>query len=499
MEQANTTSYKQIAKSTGIFGGSQFFIILIGIVRTKVLAVFLGTEGIGLVGLFQSVIDLVRSISGLGLSFSSVKDIAEANNTNDQKRIAQTVTVLHRWLWWTGILGLLLTILFSGQLSDYIFGDKSKVWQISLLSFCVLTSTISSGQIALLQGLRQIQKMAKASFYGALGGAVVAIIMYSILGVDGIIPALIAMSVIGLFFSWWFARSVKLEKVVMTARVVFNRGGNMVRLGLFTVVSGLLSTLTLFLIKSFIQNEGGIESVGLFQSVWSVSNLYIGAVLTSMAADFYPRLCGLNDNNLDFVRFSNEQTRFVLIISCPLIIGMLLVASPVLTIFYTSKFLIAVNLLRWQILGAFLKVLVWPIGFILLAKGKGFRFLIVEFVWVFVYYLSTRICWQYIGLNAAGVSYVIAYLVYLPLVYFMIKPLCKFRYETKNIILMLGFLFLTIAAFCISAYLNGWISYLCGGCTLVISVFWSGYEFNKIIPAKMWVSKLKSIFIKRIG
>ena len=121
MEPEETFSYKRIAKSTGIFGGSQFLVILVGIVRTKVLAVLLGTTGIGLVGMFQSIIDLVRSLSGLGLGFSSVKDIAEANNTNDKQRIAQTITVLHRWLWWTGILGMLLMILFSAQLSEYNF------------------------------------------------------------------------------------------------------------------------------------------------------------------------------------------------------------------------------------------------------------------------------------------------------------------------------------------------------------------------------------------
>jgi antigen flippase len=195
MEQNNGTSYKQIAKSTSIFGGSQFMVIVLGIVRTKVLAVLLGTAGVGLVGMFQSIIDLVRSLSGLGLSFSSVKDIAEANNTNDRQRIAQTITVLHRWLWWTGILGMLLMILFSAQLSEYIFGDRSKIWPICLLSFCVLTGTISSGQIALLQGMRQILIMAKASLFGALGGSVVAIILYSIWGINGVVPALIAMVV----------------------------------------------------------------------------------------------------------------------------------------------------------------------------------------------------------------------------------------------------------------------------------------------------------------
>jgi len=496
MEQENTTSYKQIAKSTGVFGGSQIVIIVIGIVRTKVLAVLLGAAGVGLVGMFQSIIDLVRSLSGLGLSFSSVKDIAEANNTNDKQRISKTITVLHRWLWWTGILGMFLMILFSAQFSEYVFGDRSKIWPICLLSFCVLIGTISSGQIALLQGLRQIAKMSKTSLYGALGGSLVAIILYSILGIDGIVPALISMSVIGLLFSWWYARGVKIEKVFMTTREVFLRGGGMVKLGLYMVISGLISTLTLFLMKSFMLKANDVETVGLFQSVWSVSNLYIGAILSSMAADYFPRLCGLRDKNSEIVRFSNEQTRFVLIVSSPMIVGMLLVASPVLNIFYSSKFLLAAGLLRWQILGAFLKVLIWPLGFVLLAKGRGMRFFISEFTWFAVYYLATRFLWPSFGLNAAGIAYLIAYLVYLPMVYMMIKPLCNFKYETQNILLMIGFLFYAVAAFFAAVYLNGWLLFLCGSVIFSCCCLLAGLELNKILPASLWIDKIKG-YIKK--
>ena len=499
MEQENITSYKRIAKSTGIFGGSQFLIIIIGIVRTKVLAVLLGTTGIGLVGMFQSIIDLVRSVSGLGLSFSSVKDIAEAHKTNDKQRIAQTITVLHRWLWWTGILGMLLMIVFSPQLSDYVFGDNSKIWPICLLSFCVLTGTISSGQIALLQGMQEISKMAKASLFGASGGLVIAVVLYSFLGIEGIVPALIAMSLLGLFFSWLFASKIKTDKVVITAKEVFHQGGGMVKLGFYTVVSGLISTLTLFLIKSFILKADGVENVGLFQSVWSVSNLYIGAILTSMAADYFPRLCGFNDSNRDIVRFSNEQTRFVLIVSTPLIVGMLLVASPVLELFYSSKFLMAAGLLRWQIMGTFLKVLVWPIGFILLAKGKGLRFFLVEFTWYLVYYVTTRLCWPYMGLDAAGVAYVIAYLAYLPLVYLMVKPLCSFKFDTKNIVLMINFFLYVVVAYFASVCLDGWMFYACGFTIFMFCSLLAGFELNKILPASMWISKFKSILKKRMG
>jgi len=439
---------------------------------------------------------LVRSLSGMGLSFSSVKDIAEANKTDDKQTIARTITMLHRWLWWTGILGMLLMIAFSAPISRYVFGDQSQIVSICLLSFCVLTGTISSGQIALLQGLRQISQMARASVYGAFGGLIVAVILYSLLGVDGIVPALIAVSLLGLFFSWWFARRLWIEKVVLTTRETLRMGGSMVKLGLYTVVSGLISTVTLFLIKSFILQTEDVNTVGLFQSVWSISALYLGAILTSMGADYYPRLCGLNNHNPDVVRFANEQTRFVLLVSTPLIVGLLLFSTPVLTLLYSSKFLVAANLLRWQLLGTFLKVLIWPVGFILLSKGKGMRFLIVEFTWFAVYYLATRFGWPYFGLDSAGIAYVIAYVVYLPLVFFLVKPLCSFKYDKQNLLLIINFLLYVVTAFFASVYLNGWMLYLCGSFIFIFCLILAGMELDKILPVDLWLSKLKKILKK---
>jgi PST family polysaccharide transporter len=103
MVEKDTSSYSRIAKSTSVFGGSQVIAILTGIVRTKVLAVWLGTAGVGLTGLYQSLIDFVKSVAGMGLSFSSVKDISEAASQGGSERLSTIKTALLRLAWWTGL------------------------------------------------------------------------------------------------------------------------------------------------------------------------------------------------------------------------------------------------------------------------------------------------------------------------------------------------------------------------------------------------------------
>lgn len=491
------TSYKQIAKSTSIFGGSQFANILLGIVRTKVLAVLLGTTGVGLSGMFQSITELMRSLTGLGLSFSSVKEIAEAKQSEDTERIGQTVTMLYRWLWFTGIFGMILTIGLSPWISDYVFGNRTHMLAICLLSFSVLAGTVSSGQLALLQGMRKIGSMAKSSLYGAIGGLITAIPLYWMFGLKGIVPALLAVSFIGLFFTWFFARRISVEHVVQSYRETLNRGGGMVKLGIYTVVSGLVSALTLFLLRSYILQSDGVGHVGLFQAVWSVSNMYMGGILTAMAADYYPRLCTMNGDDPKTVRFTNEQTRFVLIVATPLIVVMLLVAPPVLNLLYSNGFDAASTLLRWQIFGTFLKVIIWPLGFILLSKGRGARFLIVESTWFITYFVATRLLWPYYGLEAAGIAYVIAYVAYIPLVYWMVQPLCGFHFGTHNKWLITLFGMFAIGTFIATIQLDGINLIVIGGILFIACSIWASFELNKIIPYAEWTSKLAKLFKSR--
>lgn len=88
------TSHKQILKATGILGGAQVIEILFRIARSKIVAVLLGPTGVGMIGLYQSTIDLVQKATGFGINFSAVRDIAEAAGTNDQRRISRAIMIL---------------------------------------------------------------------------------------------------------------------------------------------------------------------------------------------------------------------------------------------------------------------------------------------------------------------------------------------------------------------------------------------------------------------
>ena len=111
---AEKHTYGQILKSSALIGGSSVVNIVIGIVRTKAMAVLLGPAGFGLMGVYGSIADLAQSIAGMGINSSGVRQIAEAVGTGETERIARTVAVLRRTSVFLGILGAILLVVFSG-------------------------------------------------------------------------------------------------------------------------------------------------------------------------------------------------------------------------------------------------------------------------------------------------------------------------------------------------------------------------------------------------
>ena len=110
-------SYGQALKSSAIIGGSSIINIAIGIVRTKCMALLLGPSGIGLMGVFGSILDLTQSIAGMGVNGSGVRQIAEAVGSQDSRRIAITALVLRRTAIFLGLMGAAFLFGFSKQIS----------------------------------------------------------------------------------------------------------------------------------------------------------------------------------------------------------------------------------------------------------------------------------------------------------------------------------------------------------------------------------------------
>lgn len=452
---AGKSSYGQILKSTALVGGSQVINIAIGIVRTKATAMLLGPAGFGLAGLYMSVAQLTQNIAGLGVNQSGVRQIAEAIGTGDNERITRTAIVLSRVSWALGLLGAAVLLIFAAPIAKLTFGNYTNTGGIAILAGVVFLNLVSAGQGALLQGRRRIADFAKMSVLGALLGTVVTIPLVYLFREQGVVPALVAVAAMSLVVSWWYSRRIEVQRIHVTASQVRVEASGFLKLGFAFMASNLLTMGSAYLIRIVISNKLGLAATGYYQAAWTLGGLYVGLILQAMGADFYPRLTAVANDNDQCNRLVNEQARVSMLLAAPGILVTLTFAPLVISIFYAPAFQEAVGVLRWICLGIAIRVISWPLGYILVAKNAQRLFMLSDFLWTIAHLGLAWLLIPRFGLEGSGMAFFGAYVLNVVFNYLLATRLTTFRWSAVNISTLSYYVVAAATVFAASLILRG--------------------------------------------
>lgn len=368
---SSTSSFRSILKSSSLIGGASILNILIGMVRIKFVAVLLGPTGVGLLGMYAQVTALITTMTGMGIGSSGVRQVAEAVGSHDDEKIARTIITLHRVAWLTGTLGLLVMVVFCVPLSRMTFGSSNYALSIAALGVTLLSGAIAAGQGCIINGTRRIADLAKISVIGALNGTIISIPCFYLWGEAGIVPSLILSALAALATSWWFARRVSVKAIALPWRDSFVEARHLLLLGVSFMGGGLIMALSSYLIRIVLMRQFDLAVVGIYHAAFNLSGILVGFVLGAMGADYYPRLTAAADDNASVHRMVNDQSQISILLALPGLAAMMVFAPHIINLLYSASFDTAVPVLRWCIMGILGRVFSWPMGYVVLAKGKG--------------------------------------------------------------------------------------------------------------------------------
>jgi enterobacterial common antigen flippase len=427
-----SSSYRQIFKAATVLGGAQVINIFFGLLRNKFLAVLVGPAGVGLAGLYQSVISLVGTVTGLGIPMSGVREIADADGKKDERRLAVTVRILGTITWAAGLIGMCGIIIFADPISAITFKDHEHIWGMVAISAVVLIEGIGAKQKAILQGLRRVTQLSACNVIGAIGGTVAAIPLIVFFKERGVAGFIVVASLCATLGSWWFARQIKIQRVQITRREFLTEFRKLMNIGVAGVVTGMMGAGVLYLARLFVHDELGMAHVGLYQATWTLSSMYVGVVLSAMGTDFYPRLTAVVEDRPASNRLINEQTEMGVLITLPGVLATIVLAPWILQLVYSREFIPATDVIRWQILGVALKVVSWPLGFIALAKGRGGLFIAIETSFAVVQIALLYFCIQWWGFEGAGVAMFLFYVLYAIGIFLIARVLTGFSWTSSS-------------------------------------------------------------------
>lgn len=407
----------------GIFTGVQFITIVCTIARTKCAALLIGPAGVGLFGLYNSAMDVLKSISELGLRSSTIPSIASSKTLT---AIARICFIVRRWNWALGIAGAILTIILSPVLSRLTFGDSDHTFGFILLSASVIFSAIAASELAILQGLGKIKRMAKASVIGAIGGLAVSVPLFYWFGIDSIVPVILAYSSIIAIASWLMRENTPTPQPEPTTAETFREGIEFVRLGFFMALSSAIALLASYVIKAWLNNYAGTGTVGIFDAGFMLSNRYLGLVFSAIAVEYYPRLCKVRESGMRISAFVSHEMLITVAVLLPMALLFMAFDDIVIYLLYDSEFIASASFINLALAGTALRAISWCMSFVILARGDGRIFIITEgldSVLSVALFIGGYSIGGFVGLGAAYIIWYGLYTLIIATVYFRVYRL----------------------------------------------------------------------------
>lgn len=489
-------TYTQILKSTLVVGGSSVVNVAFSIIRNKAVALMLGPEGVGLMGLYSSISDIGQTLAGLGIPSSGVRQIAEAAGTGEADRIARTARVLSLVSILLGILGALLLALLALPIANLTFGDHQHAMGVALLSLALLLRVISGGQIALIQGMRGISSLALVNVTAAFSSTVITIPLIYLFGAQGIVPSLIGVAAVTLLASWWHSRKIRPATQPLDLRTFSSETAILLRLGFVFMVSGFLTFGAAYAIRIIVLQTDGVAAAGLYQAAWALGGLYAGFILQAMGTDFYPRLTAASHDNAACNRLVNEQTQVSILLAAPGVIATLTFAPLVLQLLYSEEFYAAADLLRWICLGMMLRIIAWPMGFIVVAKNRQMIFLWTDVAAAVVHVGLAWLLVSRFGTVGAGAAFFGLYFWHSVLITLIVRRLTGFRWSSENVRLGIIFLIVSGLVFAGTQLLPLWPATALGSVAVLLSGLYSLKMLSGLIPLAALPPVIRALIIR---
>jgi O-antigen/teichoic acid export membrane protein len=478
MEDRSQDNYSHVLKSTGIFGGVQGLNVLVGLVRNKFVALLLGPDGMGLVSLFNTTVQLISQATHLGISVSAVKHISEYYDAGDTEKAAHYVRVVRGWCLLTALLGMLVCVVAGPFLSNTTFSWGDHTLHFVLLAPAIGMIAITGGETAILKGQRKLGALALVQIVAALASLVISLPIYYFFWQAGVVPVIVLMTFVTMCATLWFSlRLFPLQ--IRGARGILGEGMGMIRLGVAFTLAGIVGSGAEMFIRSFLNVTGSLDAVGLYNAGYMITITYAGLVFAAMESDYFPRLSAVNQDAEAVNLMVNKQTEVSVLTIAPLLTSLIIFLPVLIPLLLSDQFLPIVAMTQVAALAMFFKAMTLPVAYITLARGLSITYFVLESAYFLVLVVLVMLGYLHWGIWGTGLAITLAHLAE----FLIINSYARWRYQYKQSSTVMKYgtvhLLIGLLAYILTMTVDEVAYWLLGVLLIIVSLSFSLWVLNQ--------------------
>lgn len=382
-----------------------------GLIAAKILAIFIGPTGLGLIGNLRNTLNTVDTFSTMGIQNGVIKYVAEnENNQTKLYRLLSTVFIS------TFIMVVVLSIvmfLLSEPLSNYIFRSNADYsWVFKVLAFTLPWHAANIIFMAVINGLGKFKQIIGINIAGNIIGLAISALLIWKLQLTGALLGLIISPALLFAFSFYLIHR-QFNGFSFLRRKNFD--GNVIKrllsYSLMSLVNAVLGQIIFITIRNTIAVKAGTDEAGFWEAMNRISFFYLMFITTLLTVYFLPKLSVAKSNTETKAVFVSYYKSIVpiFVAGCAVIY---LLRFLIVRILFTKEFLPMENLFLWQLLGDIFKAGSLILGYQFFAAKMTKAFIFTEVMSFAIFYFSGIYLIGLFGSEGAVMAHAFTYVVY---------------------------------------------------------------------------------------
>jgi len=384
--------------------------IVMGFILLKIIAYYLGAEGMGALGHFMSVSTMVYMVAGGGIINAVIKYSSEYSKR--PRLLLRFVSASATYSAAFSAIIMFFGVLFSKYIAFLVFKDSGLYWVIIVLAVVQMAFAFVNLVVGVSNGLMQTHIYSKIQ---VLGSVLALPVMWVLTAKVGAIGA--ALSIVVMYASSFVPALYYYFKSSFRFRVAFVKlkKAELASLSSFTLM--LLTTAVTFpvveiIIRQILIDSAGFSAAGVWQGAIKLSSAYLGFFSVFLAYYFMPMISRMVTGR----EIGIVTLKFMAMMMIAFSVGAGTLYSGrdfFIPLILSSSFKPLNDVIVYQLIGDFFKMSSYVMGFVAVAKAATKVYIAAELIQN-VLFLSCAVVMLkiYPGEKGVIIGYMISYIMY---------------------------------------------------------------------------------------
>jgi O-antigen/teichoic acid export membrane protein len=385
--------------------------IIAGFLTTKFIAIFIGVEGMALIGNLRSFFTAIQTFATVGFYNGIVKYIGKYKN--DALKLSKTISSVYYFGFIATIFISIVCYYNAEVINRLLFSEEYNfAYVIQIMALAIPFYALNMFCFSIMNGFSKYRILLIINIIGQIMGLSVTLLLIWQNNIDGaLISVVISPSLIFLITLIGILNRRNLMNQIKVRNIDFKWIKKLGPFTLMAVVSGIALPLVTIAIRNYIIGSEGMQDAGYWEAMNRISTYYLMFVNSIMVLYFLPRFAEIDSKK----EFRSEVFSFYKTVAPFFGLGLLFIyfLKPfIVIIFLTDNFQPVQNLFGWQLLGDFIKILSVVIAYQFIAKRMFWHFIITELFLVIITYFTSVYLVDIYGVIGANMAHFASYVMY---------------------------------------------------------------------------------------